>query len=187
MNQRLLPPQHTTTTIPPKNNTQNNLKKAFRQAPVLHPQPLLGPHLQEGRRGLPALLRAPADHPTPGRLIDGPYTSYDLNTLLKATTDEARKGVSVAAGGHARRADVEARRRGGRRPEPGACVHGGEGAVPGDDGGWRPRAEQGEVGGAAVQVEREGEKRVLFSSLFFFPLSLGSLSFSSFLPSVSSS
>ena len=34
----------------------------------------------------------------PGRLIDGPYTSYDLNTLLKATTDEARKGVKVAPG-----------------------------------------------------------------------------------------
>ena len=34
----------------------------------------------------------------PGRLIDGPYTSYDLNTLLKATTDESRKGVKVAAG-----------------------------------------------------------------------------------------
>ncbi|AQK87583.1 NAD(P)-binding Rossmann-fold superfamily protein [Zea mays] len=26
----------------------------------------------------------------PGRLTDGPYTSYDLNTLLKATTGERR-------------------------------------------------------------------------------------------------
>ena len=34
----------------------------------------------------------------PGRLIDGPYTSYDLNTLLKATTDESRKGVRAAPG-----------------------------------------------------------------------------------------
>lgn len=34
----------------------------------------------------------------PGRLVDGPFTSYDLNTLLKATTAESRKGVRVAAG-----------------------------------------------------------------------------------------
>ena len=34
----------------------------------------------------------------PGRLIDGPYTSYDLNTLLKATTDESKKGVKVEKG-----------------------------------------------------------------------------------------
>lgn len=33
----------------------------------------------------------------PGRLIDGPYTSYDLNTLLKAKTD-SRLGVIVGTG-----------------------------------------------------------------------------------------
>jgi uncharacterized protein YbjT (DUF2867 family) len=33
----------------------------------------------------------------PGRLIDGPYTSYDLNTLLKATTD-GKLGVVVGTG-----------------------------------------------------------------------------------------
>ncbi|MEH2162877.1 MAG: SDR family oxidoreductase [Nostoc sp.] len=33
----------------------------------------------------------------PGRLIDGPYTSYDLNTLLKAKTD-GKYGVVVATG-----------------------------------------------------------------------------------------
>lgn len=32
----------------------------------------------------------------PGRLTDGPYTSYDLNTLLRATADAAR-GVVAAA------------------------------------------------------------------------------------------
>lgn len=31
-------------------------------------------------------------------MIDGPYTSYDLNTLLRATTDAAQKGVRVARG-----------------------------------------------------------------------------------------
>ena len=30
----------------------------------------------------------------PGRLTDGPYTSYDLNTLLKATAGD-RKGVQL--------------------------------------------------------------------------------------------
>ncbi|KAL5661275.1 hypothetical protein ACJX0J_028400, partial [Zea mays] len=29
----------------------------------------------------------------PGRLTDGPYTSYDLNTLLKATAGEQRAVV----------------------------------------------------------------------------------------------
>lgn len=33
----------------------------------------------------------------PGRLIDGPYTSYDLNTLLRAKTD-GEKGVQIASG-----------------------------------------------------------------------------------------
>ena len=33
----------------------------------------------------------------PARLIDGPYTSYDLNTLLRAKTD-GKKGVSLSTG-----------------------------------------------------------------------------------------
>lgn len=33
----------------------------------------------------------------PARLIDGPYTSYDLNTLIRAKTD-GKKGVVIAAG-----------------------------------------------------------------------------------------
>ncbi|AFZ33796.1 NAD-dependent epimerase/dehydratase [Stanieria cyanosphaera PCC 7437] len=33
----------------------------------------------------------------PGRLIDGPYTSYDLNTLLKAKTD-GKQAVVIAKG-----------------------------------------------------------------------------------------
>ena len=45
----------------------------------------------------------------PGRLIDGPYTSYDLNTLLRAKTD-GKKDVKIAAGdnlnGDASRIDV---------------------------------------------------------------------------------
>jgi uncharacterized protein YbjT (DUF2867 family) len=45
----------------------------------------------------------------PGRLIDGPYTSYDLNTLLKATT-QGKLGVVVGKGdtlqGDASRIDV---------------------------------------------------------------------------------
>ncbi|WP_066426125.1 SDR family oxidoreductase [Anabaena sp. 4-3] len=47
----------------------------------------------------------------PGRLIDGPYTSYDLNTLLKATTD-SKLDVVIAKGdtlgGDASRIDVAA-------------------------------------------------------------------------------
>ena len=47
----------------------------------------------------------------PGRLIDGPYTSYDLNTLLQAKT-EGKQGVVVATGdqlsGDASRIDVAA-------------------------------------------------------------------------------
>jgi uncharacterized protein YbjT (DUF2867 family) len=45
----------------------------------------------------------------PGRLIDGPYTSYDLNTLLRAKTD-GKKAVVIAKGdnlnGDASRIDV---------------------------------------------------------------------------------
>jgi uncharacterized protein YbjT (DUF2867 family) len=33
----------------------------------------------------------------PGRLIDGPYTSYDLNTLLKAKTD-GKLGLAIGTG-----------------------------------------------------------------------------------------
>lgn len=33
----------------------------------------------------------------PGRLTDGPYTSYDLNTLLKATAGE-RRAVVIGQG-----------------------------------------------------------------------------------------
>lgn len=47
----------------------------------------------------------------PGRLIDGPYTSYDLNTLLKAKTD-GKLGVVIEAGdtlnGQTSRIDVAA-------------------------------------------------------------------------------
>ncbi|WP_347278172.1 SDR family oxidoreductase [Leptolyngbya sp. FACHB-541] len=47
----------------------------------------------------------------PGRLIDGPFTSYDLNTLLKATTN-GKQGVVVATGdtltGQTSRIDVAA-------------------------------------------------------------------------------
>lgn len=41
--------------------------------------------------GVPATLLRP------GRLTDGPYTSYDLNTLLRATADD-RRGVVAARG-----------------------------------------------------------------------------------------
>jgi uncharacterized protein YbjT (DUF2867 family) len=47
----------------------------------------------------------------PGRLIDGPYTSYDLNTLLKATTG-GKQGVAIGTGdqlsGQTSRIDVAA-------------------------------------------------------------------------------
>lgn len=47
----------------------------------------------------------------PGRLIDGPFTSYDLNTLLKATTD-GKSGVVIGTGdtlnGQTSRIDVAA-------------------------------------------------------------------------------
>lgn len=47
----------------------------------------------------------------PGRLIDGPFTSYDLNTLLQATTD-GKSGVVIRLGdtlnGQASRIDVAA-------------------------------------------------------------------------------
>lgn len=45
----------------------------------------------------------------PARLIDGPYTSYDLNTLLRAKTD-GKKGIKIESGdranGEASRIDV---------------------------------------------------------------------------------
>jgi len=45
----------------------------------------------------------------PGRLIDGPYTSYDLNTLIKATT-EGKQGIIIGTGdrlnGQSSRIDV---------------------------------------------------------------------------------
>jgi uncharacterized protein YbjT (DUF2867 family) len=45
----------------------------------------------------------------PGRLIDGPYTSYDLNTLLRAKTD-GKKAVAIEMGdnlnGETSRVDV---------------------------------------------------------------------------------
>jgi uncharacterized protein YbjT (DUF2867 family) len=47
----------------------------------------------------------------PGRLIDGPYTSYDLNTLLKATTN-GKQGIVLGTGdtlnGQTSRIDVAA-------------------------------------------------------------------------------
>ena len=47
----------------------------------------------------------------PGRLIDGPYTSYDLNTLLKATTS-GKQGIVIGTGdtltGQTSRIDVAA-------------------------------------------------------------------------------
>lgn len=47
----------------------------------------------------------------PGRLIDGPYTSYDLNTLLKATT-QGKQGIVIGTGdtltGQTSRIDVAA-------------------------------------------------------------------------------
>ncbi|MBD2181339.1 SDR family oxidoreductase [Planktothrix sp. FACHB-1355] len=47
----------------------------------------------------------------PGRLIDGPYTSYDLNTLLKANTG-GKLGIAIATGdtlsGDSSRIDVAA-------------------------------------------------------------------------------
>jgi uncharacterized protein YbjT (DUF2867 family) len=47
----------------------------------------------------------------PGRLIDGPYTSYDLNTLIKASTD-GKQGVVLDCGdrllGQTSRKDVAA-------------------------------------------------------------------------------
>lgn len=47
----------------------------------------------------------------PGRLIDGPYTSYDLNTLIKAKTD-GKQGIVIGTGdtlsGQTSRIDVAA-------------------------------------------------------------------------------
>ena len=66
---------------------------------TLPPQPHLGV-LTSKAEGEAALVasRLPATTLRPGRLIDGPYTSYDLNTLLRATTGPDRAGVRVARG-----------------------------------------------------------------------------------------
>ena len=66
---------------------------------TLPPHPHLGV-LTSKAEGEAALVasRLPATTLRPGRLIDGPYTSYDLNTLLRATTGPDRAGVRVARG-----------------------------------------------------------------------------------------
>jgi uncharacterized protein YbjT (DUF2867 family) len=51
---------------------------------------------QEGEQAI-ATSGLPYTIIRPGRLIDGPYTSYDLNTLLKATTD-GKLAVVVGTG-----------------------------------------------------------------------------------------
>lgn len=67
--------------------------------------------LDAKHKGEEAIIRSglPYTIIRPGRLIDGPYTSYDLNTLLKATTG-GRLGVEVGVGdnltGQASRVDV---------------------------------------------------------------------------------
>ena len=55
--------------------------------------------LTSKKAGEAALLASgiPSTLLRPGRLTDGPYTSYDLNTLLRATGDDKR-GVRVARG-----------------------------------------------------------------------------------------
>ncbi|HEY9665422.1 MAG TPA: SDR family oxidoreductase [Coleofasciculaceae cyanobacterium] len=55
--------------------------------------------LDAKRKGEEAIIRSglPYSIIRPGRLIDGPYTSYDLNTLLKATTG-GKLGVVVGTG-----------------------------------------------------------------------------------------
>ncbi|MDX2243132.1 MAG: SDR family oxidoreductase [Leptolyngbyaceae cyanobacterium bins.302] len=69
--------------------------------------------LDAKQQGEAAVLRSglPYTIIRPGRLIDGPYTSYDLNTLLKAKTD-GKLGVVVRSGdslnGQTSRIDVAA-------------------------------------------------------------------------------
>src|SRR4028118_935199 len=55
--------------------------------------------LDAKQKGEEAIIRSglPYTIIRPGRLIDGPYTSYDLNTLLKATTG-GKLGVVVEIG-----------------------------------------------------------------------------------------
>ena len=55
--------------------------------------------LDAKQKGEEAIIRSglPYTIVRPGRLIDGPYTSYDLNTLLKATTG-GKLGVVVGTG-----------------------------------------------------------------------------------------
>lgn len=55
--------------------------------------------LDAKQKGEEAIIRSglPYTIIRPGRLIDGPYTSYDLNTLLKATTG-GKLGVVIGTG-----------------------------------------------------------------------------------------
>uniref|UniRef100_A0A832H2L6 SDR family oxidoreductase n=1 Tax=Oscillatoriales cyanobacterium SpSt-402 TaxID=2282168 RepID=A0A832H2L6_9CYAN len=69
--------------------------------------------LDAKQQGEDAIMRSglPYTIIRPGRLIDGPYTSYDLNTLLKATTN-GKQGVVIGTGdrlnGQTSRIDVAA-------------------------------------------------------------------------------
>jgi uncharacterized protein YbjT (DUF2867 family) len=69
--------------------------------------------LDAKQKGEAAILQSglPYTIVRPGRLIDGPFTSYDLNTLLKATTG-GKQGVVIGTGdtlnGQTSRIDVAA-------------------------------------------------------------------------------
>lgn len=69
--------------------------------------------LDAKQRGEAAIIQSglPYTIVRPGRLIDGPYTSYDLNTLLKATT-QGKQGIVLGTGdtlsGQTSRIDVAA-------------------------------------------------------------------------------
>ncbi len=69
--------------------------------------------LDAKRKGEEALINSQLPYTIirPGRLIDGPYTSYDLNTLIKAKTN-SKLGVVLGTGdilnGQASRIDVAA-------------------------------------------------------------------------------
>lgn len=69
--------------------------------------------LDAKQKGETALIQSglPYTIVRPGRLIDGPFTSYDLNTLLKATTN-GKQGVVIGCGdtltGQTSRIDVAA-------------------------------------------------------------------------------
>ena len=56
---------------------------------ALTPRPLCRVQAALRASGLPFVILRP------GRLTDGPYTSYDLNTLLRATSSE-RRAVQLA-------------------------------------------------------------------------------------------